>query len=506
MKEIEMEMRLERAKLDTFFRFCSIDMSFVELRKRMRTDKEVQGNGYWEVIRNLDGAGEVAQIVYIKAFSMRLLPVCEPVRISSKIKRTPITYDTIEINHRFRGFVQVFQKKKTFYKEFGDPRVMSADTGRYYETPEQLMREESEDGEHTPRIATEILHFAIHSPRSSYGVPRWIGALLAVLGGRQAEEINFLYFENKSVPPMVVMVNGGRLAGSSVKRIQDYIENQIKGKHNFHKILVLEGEGPSSASMTSNPGTGPKIEIKPLTQSQLKDGLFLDYDERSTDKVGMSFRLPRLLRGDIRDFNRATAEAALEYTENQVFNPEREEFDWLVNRKIFTDLGIKYWTFASNGPSTRNPMDLAEMVVNLVKASVLTPEEAREFARAIFNVDLKKIDEIWTKIPPELLKSGILPEGEFDDEVAGLLDPNEVEEPDLEEADDQGNEGVSKRYGSAVKSKKMRRVAKSLIALRKSLDAEELEANRATITEQAEEMEREVITIPQDEFDALLES
>ena len=50
--------------------------------------------------------------------------------------------------------------------------------------------------------ATEILHFRVHNPRSAYGVPRWIGNLLAVLGSRQAEEVNFLYFENKSVPPL----------------------------------------------------------------------------------------------------------------------------------------------------------------------------------------------------------------------------------------------------------------------------------------------------------------
>ena len=41
-----------------------------------------------------------------------------------------------------------------------------------------------------------------HSPRSPYGVPRWVGTLLSVLGSRQMEEVNYLYFENKSVPPM----------------------------------------------------------------------------------------------------------------------------------------------------------------------------------------------------------------------------------------------------------------------------------------------------------------
>src|SRR5688572_32302099 len=33
--------------------------------------------------------------------------------------------------------------------------------------------------------ATEIIHFAIPSSRSPYGVPRWIGSLLSVLGSRR---------------------------------------------------------------------------------------------------------------------------------------------------------------------------------------------------------------------------------------------------------------------------------------------------------------------------------
>jgi hypothetical protein len=38
--------------------------------------------------------------------------------------------------------------------------------------------------------ALELIHFAVHSPRSPYGVPRWVGTLLAVLGSRQMEEVN----------------------------------------------------------------------------------------------------------------------------------------------------------------------------------------------------------------------------------------------------------------------------------------------------------------------------
>ena len=57
----------------------------------------------------------------------------------------------------------------------------------------------------------------------------------SVLGSRQAEEVNFLYFENKSVPPLALLVSGGRLSAQSIPRIESFIENHIRGKRNFHK-------------------------------------------------------------------------------------------------------------------------------------------------------------------------------------------------------------------------------------------------------------------------------
>lgn len=529
--EMTDSMRLEKSKLDAFFRFCCIDESFVSLRKKVRQDKEVMGNGFWEVLRN--GAGEPAQFTYIPGFSVRLLPLeSRPVAVVQKVKRSPLTVEEIEVRKRFRRFVQVFEGRKMYYKEFGDPRVVSAKTGAAFKDHAAMKAEESSDGEEILE-ATEILHFPIHSPRSPYGIPRWTGVLLAVLGSRQSEEVNFLYFENKSVPPMALLVSGGRLSTQSVKKVESFIENRIKGRSNFHKILVIEGETMGGAlDPASGSRGGMKIEIVPLTHAQQSDALFQNYDERNIDKVGMSFRLPRLLRGDIRDFNRATAEAAIEFAETQVFGPEREDFDWTINRKLLSDLGVQFWTFESNSPTTRNPIDLAKIVAELVKSSILTPEEARELAKGIFNRDFKKIDELWTKIPPELLKAGILPGADASDFE---LEPEPEEEPEIEDdpgmqksgdasTSDLKNGGakvagqrrkkngfvkipqqIGKRYKSASRKKNLRKIAVDLVDLRNTLDEEE---RRAASKEhsgfQKAEMERETITLSSEDFAALV--
>lgn len=530
---MEDEMRLEKARVETFFRFCCLDESFVSLRKRTRQDREIMGNGYWEVIR--DDSGALAQFTYIPGFTARLMPLgSSAVETTMRIKRTPLSFQDLTVNRRFRRFVQVFEGARVFFKEFGDPRIMSSQSGEYYNDVDAL---EKEEGKGTSQ-ATEVIHFNIHSPRSPYGIPRWIGTLLAVLGSRQAEEVNFLYFENKSVPPLAILVSGGTLTKDSASGLKDYIKTHIKGRQNFHKILVIEGVPSSAASLDGQAGR-MRIEIVPLTGAQQKDALFQAYDERNIDKIGMSFRLPRLLRGDIRDFNRGTAEAALEFAEMQVFSPEREDFDWFVNRKIMADLGIKYWLFASNAPTTRNPIDLAEMISQLVREAILTPEEARELAQGIFNRDFKRIDELWTKIPPKLLIAGILPENA---EGFDLLEPDEEggeeEEPEagLEGPDDGGEMGdegleegaekvtlgkrlrarsrrlkLSKRYRKANRERNLRKLAQDLVSLRNVLDeAERVEAKKTFDVAKRElakptalndeTVPRETIEVPEEEI------
>jgi PBSX family phage portal protein len=438
------------------------------------------------------------------------------VEVRQKIKRAPLSFEEILVQKRFRRYVQVFEGSKTFFKEFGDPRVMSSATGRYYRDEAALVAEESEgDGSPPPRPATEVIHFSVRSPRTPYGIPRWIGNLLAVLGSRQAEEVNFLYFENKSVPPLACLVSGGRLSASSTERLETFIENRIKGRANFHKILVIEGE--QSATSLDNAGARMRIELVPLTMAQHSDALFQVYDERNIDKVGMAFRLPRLLRGDIRDFNRATAEAALEFAETQVFAPERQAFDWLMNRLILSELGVKFWEFRSNAPTTRNPIDLAEIISKLVVNGILTPEEARDLAKGIFNRDLKKIDEIWTRIPPGLVRAGITSKAGLD-LVLQTLTVSDVAELDVDDEDDDPNvppapgagdqnepppgaPGIEKRFRPLRARSGIRKLARDLVELRAVLDDELRERGASRIDEdRTERLESETIVLSAEEF------
>ncbi len=406
-KALEIEMRAERAELENFFENCTTDQPFAGpegLRGLTRQDIEILGYGYWEVLRNQ--LREIANFNRLEGRTMRLMPMgLDPVQVEIPVRVSALKYETKQVMKRFRLYVQVMEntERLVYFKEFGDPRIVDSQTGKIYANQADADKDYASmtNGEKF-RPATEVLQFKITSSRSPYGVPRWIGTLLSVLGNRQAEEVNFLYFENRSVPPLAVLVSGGCLNKQTTKTLEDYISNQIKGKRNFHKILILEAEGPGGDGNTGR----MKIELKPLTDAQQKDGLFQAYDERNADKVGQAFRLPRLLRGDVRDFNRSTAEASVDFAEIQVFGPIRQQFDWIINKMILPALGIRYHHFRSNGPTIRDPEQLAKMVEAFVTASILTPGEGRELARGVFNREFEAIKEPWTNQPIAITVAG----------------------------------------------------------------------------------------------------
>ncbi len=475
LKGLGKEMVREKEELEAFFENCCTEHSFVKLRRMTRQDQEVIGNGYWELVRNR--GNRVSEFVYVPGFTVRLMPRDKkPTEVSLRVRQGPLKFKNVTRMRRFRRLVQIVEGSTVYFKEFGDPRVVSAETGRVYQTLEALHKDEPDVAP-----ATELKHFKIESPRSPYGVPRWIGSLLSVMGSRASEEVNYTYFDNKSVPPLAILVSGGRVSESSVQRIKDFIQNEIKGRANFHKILVIEAE-PATGTAVSESSARMKIELRPLTGAQHSDALFQRYDERNIDKVGGSFRLPRLLRGDIRDFNRSTAMAALNFAEMQVFQPERQEFDWFINYELFRDMGVRYWRFVSQAPVTRDPVAMSEMIRNLANANVLVPAEGRELSEDVFNREFAKIEEAWTRQPMAMTLAGI----------AGGIEgfANGVE---------QGNGGNSE--GNAAMN-----VAQRALRLRAAL----LQAEENIFTEQMakalgwESMPRETITVSEQKMNELL--
>ena len=391
----------ERKSILHFFEFCNQEMPYSQLRRRVRRDLEVLGNGYWEIIR--DGKGDIAWIEHIEGHTMRLTKLDD--------EYTPVTYMIrddannnlipYETRKRFRRFVQIRNNIKTYFKEFGDPRYLDARTGNYAD------ESEIERKDFTP--ANEVIHFKLYCPYSPYGVPRWLGNLLAVEGSRQAEEVNFEYFENNTVPPLALLV-AGTLGDQTVDRIRDFVNDEMRGRKGFNKMLVIEA-APFDAVM---PGTGtPRVSIQfqPLSDAQQKDALFDNYDKTNREKVRSAFRLPPVFVGLTGDYTRATARESREVAEEQVFAPERADHDFIINRLLFPTMsfepkgrarytGVRYWRYKSLAPQVNNSESMSS-VLNAFFNCGLTVREARDEIARLLNHPLSSVnnDADWLDMP-----------------------------------------------------------------------------------------------------------
>ncbi|MCZ6692957.1 MAG: hypothetical protein O6939_03530, partial [Bacteroidetes bacterium] len=413
--EIEQEFR----RLTNFFKFINRKQSYTSIRRRTRNDYELTGNAYWEILRN-HVTSKITGVEWVPSAMMRIGRMDKNFT-DMKIKRK--TSDTeIEIipdKMKFRRYAQIKEigTKPIWFKEFGDPRIMDAETGG------MAVVERNDKGEVTTikaiadkefdefdvlkfkggrmKVATEVLHFPqVNNSRTlPYGSPRWIGTLISILGSRSAEEVNLLYFDNKTVPPGMLLISGGKITTNTVDRVTDHIKNHVKGTKNFHSILVVEAENKPHPNMPAP--TVPKLQWVKMTDAQHGDALFQGYDENNSNKVISTFRFWPGFVGKTKDVNRATADAARKLSEEQVFEPERMEFDSIINRVILPEMDINYWEHKSKGPQLSTPEDLANLAEKMKGG--LTLKEFRVIAGKVFNIDFKEIDTIWTNLPLPVL-------------------------------------------------------------------------------------------------------
>lgn len=409
---------VEKGRLNSFFGHVNPLETFIKLRRATRQEKELLGNSAWEVIRTdvNDPTSKITDIYHVPFRNLRLIR-SDPLPTMSKvrIRKDAIHFDVIEVPRHFRRYVRILPNTRIYYKELGDHRVTSRFSGRRYETQEKMREEEGKQIQQ----ATELAHDQVRSPMSVYGVPRWIGELISVLGSRSSEEVNLLYFENKAIPPMVLLVSGGRVSESSIERIASHIEEQIKGKSNFWKILILEGL-PADADVGDTEHSGKmRMELKPLMKELPQDALFQEYDANNQIKIGRAFRQPSLLTGDTRDMNRSTAEVAKALAEEQVYQPERDDFDAFMNRHILPSLMAHFWLFKTNAPVQRFPDSLIENVRKVLEAGAITPNEARRLIADAFSIDLPFREEDWAKSPPKVVLAAM--------RLGGLAGPESME-------------------------------------------------------------------------------
>jgi capsid portal protein len=408
-EEIRTTLERERFIARAFFDTCCSDMSFGRLRRITRRDIETHGWGTTEM--RPDGLGRLKRLSYVPAYTVRpLQDDGTQVLVQEPDPVTPLSGQrTIAVYRRFRRYVQLVGQDRIYFKSPGDPRTISLTTGRPYMTIADMMEAEGNKA----IAASELLWASLHSPRTPCPPPRWIGALLGVLGSREADETNYYYLRDNATPAGLIFVSGGRLTQQTVQRLEQRVGSELRGARGAGKLLVLEAFSGQKTTVDPTARTQiPTISWEPLRDARQQDALFTNYDQRNADKIGATFRLSPMLRGFTpSDLNRATALASLQFAEQQVFQPLREEFDWNVNRVIMPRLGIRFLNFKSNSPPTKSAEEVGALVQQTAPYGGLIPREIRQLLADVLNVPLTKIEEPWTTQPMPMTLAGYPPPG-----------------------------------------------------------------------------------------------
>lgn len=368
----------EFGRLENILQLLSLDCDCKEIFEKVIRAREIFGIAYLEIIRN--SLGEVEQIEFI-----------EDVPSIQKSRRLdePCEYNyfhdgkAIKRKKQFRKYRQTINQKTVYFKEFGDKRFMNRENGEFCEVlPDSL-------------CANEILEFKLGD--GSYGQVRWIGQMLAIDGSRKAENLNNNYFENGRHTPMAVLIKGGTLTEESFGKLRDYMDD-IKGEAGQHSFLLLEAENNDTSPDFAD-SKPPEIDIKNLADILQHDELFQDYLENNRKKIQSSFRLPDLYVGYTNDFNRATAQTAMEVTEKQVFQTERQSLAWIINNKLLNEYGFQNVEVYFKEPDITNTDYLAKLLSICNDAGGITPNKAKEIAYRALGEVSDDFNEDWGNVP-----------------------------------------------------------------------------------------------------------
>lgn len=388
----------ERVRLVNFFEYASMDDDYNTFRGKQVRDYETVGSSCIEIIRGSDGEIQGWEHIpscqiYLGKQDSETTMISVPILELQLDKSVQITY--VDRYKRLRLYCQKRQTRRAdmsitvgakavWYKEFGDPRKIHKRTGAILEKAQEIEKATQEGN-----LANELVYFKQYSPRTPYGLPRYIGNLFAIYGTRKAELINFNTFTNNNIPSMVVCVSNGQLTEGSVKRISTFVESHIQGNDNYSKFLILEAEG----DVEGEDGGQVKIDIKPLTGEQHKDALFQKYSDNNKDSIRRAWRLPPILVGRADEYTRATADTGKRIGDEQVFAPQREKWDKWVNRVLFPAMGVRYWVFKSNTPNTTDNSELVKLLSSSEKTGGMTPRIARIALEQMFGKTLPDFPE-----------------------------------------------------------------------------------------------------------------
>lgn len=420
-----------RDLLYAFLEEVDVETSFTTLRRALRRDLHTYGNAYLIVERTL--TGEVAFLRRGDPRSMRLVNAEAPQRVAVTVRGQ--TFYSLRAERRF---VQCVAQRYLYYKEFGGSQDVNHLTGAW--------------GSNLPAKdkGHEVVWFRdVPDANSPYGLPRWITQLPSVLGSRLAEEQNISYFKTGGTPPALIFVSGGMMTDQVVDTLRTFFTPSTENRNRVG-VIEVPGTGDIDGDRPAN------ITVERFGQGASADAAFDTYDEKCEIRVRRAFRLSKMFVGQTEGVNYASAMAAIQLTEDQVFAPERQAEDERFNLTIMRAIDpTGEWVVKSNAVSLTDAATQLVALGILAKTEGVSVSEVVSETARVGHVGVYPTDDMEGKVVGAQVNAGSPPPGAGQDDA-----------PDGEPDDDEEDE-----------------VAAKTVALRMKRAAEEMEDGDAVAAE-----------------------
>jgi len=319
------EVKAKGDGIKDFFDEIYPGLSFITVRRELRKDQESTGNSYLEVLRSI--AGDVIFCKHLESVTVRLLKLDDPTPVEVTVTRFGAEVSVVMLK-RERRFVQKVGNKNIYFKEFGSKRELNKWTGKWSVGGELIELNDR---------ATELIHFFPNKDViSPYGLPRWINQIPSILGSRKAEELNLDFFNAGGLPPAIIAIQGGELTEPVRKQLNTYLSGKGANKHRAAIVEI------NSTSGDLNSAGNVRMTVERFGAERQQDSMFENYDSKCEKRVRSSFRLPPMFVGKADDYSFATAFASYTVAEAQVFQPERNEFDEIMNNTIMKEIAPEF--------------------------------------------------------------------------------------------------------------------------------------------------------------------
>lgn len=368
--EIEMSEADEQT-LQNFFSEPYPNIGFIEMRRKVRNDLESTGNAYLSVIRN--GMDEVVALQHLPATHTSMGLTTPVVNLDFTLTRNGKEIDvTLPVREHTFVYMEV-EGEKTHFMEFGAKQSIDSKTGKVAKSGEVL---DSKGG--------EVIHLTlVEDPRSGYGVPRWINQLPSVVGSRKAEEQNLELLDNGGVPSAIIFLKGG----AAVEQAEETLTGFLSGGFETNRAVSVSIQ---STEGTIDKGGNVDVQVERFGSESVQDSMYRSYGAECKENIRLAFRLPPLFTGETSDFTFATAYISYMVAEAQVFKPERDVFDEMINTTVVRALGVTTAKFRSNPISLKNVEEQLKAVMSVKE--VVDPQNLIDTVNSLVGTELKYVD------------------------------------------------------------------------------------------------------------------